>query len=786
MATRHSYNHNGNGRKHRRFQRLSAIRLLHSHQTSKAQRWLWAIAFIGLFFVVASGVAVAGATALYQSYTDELDPAENVIENVSIGPSQIYDRNGEFLYQFLDPLGGLRNPVKLEEISPWMIKATISTEDASFYNNPGINIKGLTRAAYENLFPGVNENFFDGTGGSSITQQLVKNVYIPEEERFERTLSRKLKEVVLALELTKRYEKDQILEWYLNQLYYGNFAYGIEAAAKRYFDKSAMDLNLAESALLAGIPQAPGYYTPTLSENYEAAINRQHQVLDLMVQHGHISAEEAQAAKEQELTFIASDFPLNAPHFVFYVRDSLKRMCERGYLDVPQGTDCETLISTGGLKITTSLNLQLQNRAQTIVQDHISSVENTYNAHNGSLVAIDPETGEILVMVGSRDYWRSDVDGEVNVATRDRSPGSTMKPFTYLTALLQGWSAGTILWDRPIPCPPICNADRGTVQNWNDRYLGPVTMRKALSESMNVPAVRSMIDVGVDNVIDTLHKMGITGLQDRSLYGPSLTIGGGELHLLDLAYAYSVLANNGVMSGMPSVGDLESGEEFPDGYRELDPVAVLHVEDSEGKVLYEFDQPEEKEVVPAAASYIITDILSKEVITWSGLTVGRPAAVKTGTSEKFRDATIAGYTPDIAVAIWVGNSDGTFMRTDSFASGTAGPIWKAFMAAAHEGVSVKNFERPPGLTNLTACVSGRCSSDLAVAGLSRYNPGQVPADVARSGDAPSITTPGPSQSNNDRGQQNSNSNQGNNNNGSQNNDNERGNNRGNDDDDDDD
>jgi membrane peptidoglycan carboxypeptidase len=279
--------------------------------------------------------------------------------------------------------------------------------------------------------------------------------------------------------------------------------------------------------------------------------------------------------------------------------------------------------------------------------------------------------------------------------------------------------------------------------------------------------------------------MGVTGLRDRNLYGPSLTIGGGELHLLDLAYAYSVFANNGVMSGMPSVGDLETGEEFPEGYRELDPVAVLKVEDSDGKVLYEFTQPEQRQVVPAAGAYIITDILSKEAITWSGLTIGRPAAVKTGTSESFRDNTIAGYTPDIAVAIWVGNSDGTFMRAESFASGMVGPIWKAFMAAALEGVSASNFERPDGVTD-RACAGGRCSSGLAIDGLSTYNLGQASAAGTRSGgNAPSPTAS--PQSNSNRGQQNSNSNSNRSNNsdsGNQSNNNQGSSSNGDDDDDD--
>ncbi len=758
-------NSSGYRRRYQALGRFSTRRHYGSKRNPGSSRLLWLSAFIGVLSIAATIAAASTSMAIFRTHTDELVPPEQAISQGSFGPSNVYARDGEFLYQFLDPLIGLHDPVRLEEISQWMIKATISTEDASFYDNPGINIKGLTRAAYENFFPGANEEFLAGSGGSSITQQLVKNVYIPEEERAERSVDRKIKEVAIALELTRQYEKDQILEWYLNQLYYGNFAYGVEAAAQRYFAKSAADLTLAESALLAGIPQAPGFYTPTLPENYEAAMNRQHEVLDLMVEHGDISIEEADAAKAEELVFQGSDFPIRSPHFVFYVRDVLNAMCHRNYLDVPQGTDCENLISRGGLTITTTLDVNLQEQGVAIVQEKISSIESAYNAHNGSLVSIDPKTGEILVMVGSRDYWQEAIDGEVNVAMRDRSPGSTVKVFTYLTALLNGWSAGTALWDVAIPCPPLCNSRGGVVQNWNFSFTGLVNVRQALSQSMNVPAVRTIMDNGVENVIDTAHSMGITSWVDSSLYGPALTIGGGELKLLDLTYAYTVLANNGVMRGAPTVGNLETGEAFPEGYRELDPVAILKVEGPDGHILYEFGAPEEREVVNPAAAYIITDILWRNGTPWNGLTIDRPSATKTGTSEDFKDALVMGYTPDVVAGVWMGNSDGSPMRPGFFGSVGPGPVWRSFMLAAHEGMSASAFQRPSGLTTVQSCVEGpasssqpsqsppasgspappaapgrKCVSDLAVAGLPRYFQGTTPPE-ARSRLAELFTPP---------------------------------------------
>jgi membrane peptidoglycan carboxypeptidase len=647
----------------------------------------WLVGALGLLLLAVVAIGGGVSFAVYYHYADDLERPDVELARTGSAGSRIFDRNGNLLYEFVDPLSGLKNPVPLSEVSPWLIYATISTEDASFYDNPGVNIKGLLRAALENLTP-FGPGFLKGSGGSSITQQLVKNVYIPPEERTERSVGRKIKEVILAIELKRRYDDDQILEWYLNQVYYGNFAYGAEAAAWRYFGKPARDLTLAEAAMLAGIPQAPGMYSPAIPENRPGAVREQHRVLDLMVKHGYISQEQAEEAKQEELSFEEGTFPIRAPHFVFYVKDVITKMCEKGRLELPEDTDCSQLIYRGGLRITTSLDLPLQQRAESIIEEQISAVESRYNGHNAAAVVIEPATGEILAMVGSRNYFREDIDGQVNITTSERSPGSSIKVYTYLTAFLHGWTPATVVRDEPID---IKSESGRPIQNWNFAFKGPVTVRTALAESINIPAIRTILAMGVENVVDTAHKMGITSLNDPGRYGPALTLGGGEVKLLDHTYAYSAFANNGLMVGMPTVEDL------PSGYRQLEPVAILTVQNALGTVLYQYTGADSLQVVPAPYAYLITDILSKSAIQWSGLTISRPAAAKTGTSEGFRDALVMGYTPDRAVGVWMGNADNTPMAEGTFSFAGSGPIWKAIMEAAHEGIEVHAFAAPEGV-----------------------------------------------------------------------------------------
>jgi membrane peptidoglycan carboxypeptidase len=650
------------------------------------------LVLLGMMFAGGGAVAIAGFV-VYRSYANDLVPIEEALARQSEGGAQILDRNGQPLYQFVDDLAGLREPVPLSEVSPYLIDATISTEDASFYSNPGVNIKGLLRAAYENFFPG-QIGFLKGTGGSSITQQLVKNVYISANERQKRSISRKLKETAYAIELTQRYSKDQILEWYLNQIPYGGIYYGVEAAAEGYFGKPAKDLTLAESALLAGIPACPSCYDPR--DNLDAAIARRHQVLVLMMENKKITPEEAWVANLAPVELAPNWFPIEAPHWVLsYVGPELEKMFGHQAL------------YRGGLIVTTTLDLNLQKQAETILEEKISDYEETSGGHNGALVALDPTTGEILAYVGSRNYFREDILGENDMAEALNSPGSALKPFNYVTSFMKlGWGPGTLVLDTPVS---YTEAD-GTVftpRNPSGDFKGPISIRTALGNSLNVPAFKVILATGVQDVVNTAKKMGLTGLTGS--YGPSFTIGGVDVKLVDMVFGYSVFANSGVMRGVPTMLDL------PEGDRTLDPVSILRVEDSQGNVLYDAnDHRQDVPIIPPEYSYLITNILSDpqaQCLTFGcgGLSIpGQQAAIKTGTSEPYEnshaigDTWAMGYTPNLVVGVWAGNADNSPMWNIVSTSIS----WRAlrdFMEVALEGKLALTFEQPPGVVKATVC-----------------------------------------------------------------------------------
>ncbi len=698
----------------------------HRQGASKAKLGAVLALLVLVGLLTAAGGAGA-AYAIYQLYADDLVPPTAIIAQRSWQGSTFYDRHGQFLYQAVDPLLGLHDPVPLSDISPYMIAATIAVEDASFYHNPGVNFRGLARAFLENFTP-FGPGFLKGSGGSSLTQQLVRNLYISEEERFERKVQRKLKEIVLALEMKRLYDDDQILEWYLNQVFYGNNAYGVEAAAQRYFGKSARDLTLAEAALLAGIPQSPALYSPVNAENRERAEARRQQVLDLMLKHLDevnqlpplqqrgivITPQEIEAAKRQPVQIKPGHFPIEAPHFVFFAQEQVVKMCKEGMFKPPKGISCNDVVHKGGLRIVTTLDLGLQRLGEQVINEvlelhvwcarlrSVVSREECYGGHNAAVVAIVPQTGEILAMVGSRDYFRDDIDGNVNIAISPRSHGSAMKVFTYLTAFSRGWVPSTVVEDAPL------TIGGHTVQNWDFKYQGRITVRKALAESVNTAAVRTVLAVGDEAVVRTAVTMGLTCLgyeECRGLAkervnencGPVVTLGACEVKLLDMTFAFATLANNGLMVGMPTV------ENLPSGFRTLDPAAVLRIEDGEGRVLYTYE-PRSEQVIRPAFAYMITDILYKDAISWSGLTIDRPAAAKTGTQDRFQDNVVMGYTPDLAVGVWMGNADGTPMAQGAFSFAGAGPIWQSFMRKAHNylGLPPRSF-RVPGDVVFAEC-----------------------------------------------------------------------------------
>jgi penicillin-binding protein 1C len=634
---------------------------------------------LGNLLLVALGIG-AGA-AVYAYFSEQLPSADEFGQTATeaFKTTKVYDRSGQnLLYEIVPPEEGARTIVPLHQIPEHLRYATIALEDQSFYDNPyGINIVGLVRSFVNNLR---GESV---QGGSSIAQQLVRNVVMTPEERYTRSYSRKIKEVILAYELSRRYPgvegKDRILEWYLNTVSYG-YPNGVEAAAELYFGKHVWELDLAESAMLAHLPNAPAL-NPI--DNLEAAEQRQAIVLDQMYLQGYITAEEAWSAKQEELTLISKPFDIVAPHWVMYVR---KQLVDRYGLET---------VYRGGLKVYTTLDLELQNEAERVAREYIASVSEKHKVRNASVVVIDAQTGQILSMVGSLDYFDATIAGQVNVAISERQPGSSFKPFTYVTAFAQGYSPSSMVMDVRTSFPDDPNPPY-VPENSDRKFHGPVSLRTALGNSLNVPAVAMLYQAGVKNVLNTAHRMGINTL-NREFYGLSLTLGGGEVTLLDMTYAYSVFANEGLMVGEPV-----AVEALRPGFRTLDPVAILRIEDSQGQVIYEHQEPQRIEVLRPQLAYLITDVLSDSrarTLTFavdSPIQLGANIAVKTGTTTDYRDAWTIGYTSRVAVGVWVGNSDNQAMENMPGSRG-AGPIWRGVMQWLLERVPATKFTEPAGL-----------------------------------------------------------------------------------------
>lgn len=648
------------------------------------------LVFFFLSLAAVSGIA-GGAYAVYASVSENLpDPnklkehTEHMSQNV-----KIYDRNGGLLYEFWDPKVGKRELAHIQDLPPALINATVATEDKNFFTNPyGVDPLATMRAFISNL-----QGQRIVSGASTITQQLVKNVLLDPEERYEQSYDRKLREAILAFRISKEYSKNDILQLYLNEIFYGNLSYGVEAAAQTYFGVSARDLTLPEAALIAGLPQSPNFYDPF--ENYTAAKLRQEDVLDLMVEQGYITEEEAEAAKAVDLKPIlqaqqarAQIVPIKYPHWVNYVRSQL----EQRY-----GQDLYSL----GLRVYTTLDPKIQDIAEAKVREQIDQIRSS-NATNSAAIVIDPKTGEILAMVGSYDYYDKSISGAINMSTSLRQPGSTLKPFTYVTAFEKlNWNPGTIVLDRASVFSGTATMPEWRPQNFDNQFQGAVTVRQALARSRNIPAVLALQKIGIQSLLDTLHKAGITTLDDPARLGLTVTLGGGEVRLVDLTYAYSVFANDGV----------QIGERVPDsrlvpGYRKLEPVAINKITDSFGKVIYEYKPTPERNtarIFRPTLAYEITDILSDDEAR--SATYGRngylklknrPAAAKTGTTDDSRDAWTIGYTPDFVVGVWVGNTNDTPMQGVSGGSG-AGFIWNGIMEEINANRPVAQFPIPAGL-----------------------------------------------------------------------------------------
>ncbi len=635
---------------------------------------------IALVMLVAGGVT---AGVVYASLADELQTnlatLEALGERQVFQSTKIYDRNGRLLNEVFDE--GRRTRVKLSEVPLHMRQATIAVEDDTFYTNPGVDVAGIIRSAWRLL----RYRQIMG-GGSTITQQLVRHVAFSYQERVSQSYVRKFKEILLALILTRQRSKDEILEYYLNEIYYGNLAYGAEAAAQTFFGKSIKDVTLAEAALLAGLPQAPLSLDPFT--DLEAAKKRQRTVLNLMVKNGFITPEEADAAFKEPLKLTPPKVNLLAPHFVVYVRQQLEEMFG------PEQ------VARGGLTVYTTLDLRFQQLAERLARKHVEELREEHNLTNAALVALQPDTGQILAMLGSVDYKDDAIDGRVNVAIRERQPGSSIKPITYVTAFQQGISPAKVIWDVETEIP----LEEGEIyrpQNYDEEFHGPVRLRDALANSYNIPAIKLLREVGIAETLDTAHRMGIRGLQkDPNYYGLSLTLGGGEVTLLDLTTAYATLSNGG---------------------KYVPPQAILWVADSEGRVIYEYEPPSPQPVLDPRAAYLVTDILSDNAARTpefgpnSALKVSQPAAAKTGTTNDFRDNWTLGYTPYLTVGVWAGNSDNSPMVHSSGLTGAA-PLWHDFMEGVFAspellselreiiGPLPQTFERPDGIVEAEICV----------------------------------------------------------------------------------
>jgi membrane peptidoglycan carboxypeptidase len=609
---------------------------------------------------------------------------------------EILDRNGEPLFTFDADEPGSGRITPLSDVPKTVVDATVATEDSNFWNNPGgLSVKGIARAAYENLAFWDTGGLFRGSGGSGITQQLAKNLYIAPEDRASRNPSRKITEAMYAFELNRRYSKDQIMSWYLSQVNYGHGAYGIEAASFRYFSKPPKDLTLGESALLAGLPKAPSTYDPL--KYPEKALERQKQVLDLMVRHGYLDQASADKAAATPLALKEGRGPsetttpeTQAPHFAAYVYELLPELLGKN--------------GGGHLRVQTTLDANLQKQAEAILKKQLDGFEKSVGASNGAIVAIDPNTGEILAMAGSHDFFRTDISGQVNNALALNEPGSTMKAITYLAAMIKGWNPSTIVKDEPIKLGT--GDDQFTLGNADHVYRGDVPVRTALGSSLNVPAVKALEYATLPSVYQLAMKMGVTSLRDISNYGPAFTLGGVDVSLLDMTYAYSVLAGYGEAAGVEHNNEtLLHGQ----GQRPLDPVAVLTVSTDNNKLLYRA-KGEKQRIVPANATYLVTDVLKDDSARVSMFGAnsalnlqGRPAAVKTGSSDETRDLWAIGYTTQLVTGVWVGNADNKPMNGTS--SLVAAPIWREFMNAALKDKPVAQFPVPSGIEFAKVCAT---------------------------------------------------------------------------------
>ena len=645
------------------------------------KHWIVAFKIVGVAFL--SFVILFFVAILY--FSTQIPTIQEISSQQISQSTKIYDRTGTVLLYEIGN-GERRTVVSFDQIPQSVKDATLAIEDQNFYNEPAFDIKGIFRAAWADITTGSISQ-----GGSTITQQLARTAFLS----LNRTFTRKIKELILAIKLSEYYSKDEILGLYLNEAPYGPNISGVEEASEDYFGIPIQNVNLAQAAVIASLPQAPSYYSPWGS-HVDELLARQRLVLQQMYNTGKITQAQLNDALNYKITFLpqtASGIGIKAPHFVQAVEN---------YLVQKYGED---LVDRGGLKVITTLDWNLQQAAQTAVTDGVARDKQLYDSTNGALVAQDPQTGQILALVGSVDYFDTKNDGNFNVATQGlRQPGSSLKPFVYLTGFQEGYTPNTVLFDVPteFSTDPSCPAvpDYNTTNpkcfhpvDFEGTFVGPINIRDSLAQSVNIPAVKMLYLVGESNAITTMENFGITTLGNPSQYGLSLVLGGGAVHLIDLTEAYSVLAADGVKHTQ---------------------TMILSVQDSNGKVLESY-QDQSTQVADSQSVRLINDVLSDAQAraplfqASQNLTVfpGYDVALKTGTSNDYRDAWAMGYTPSLVVGVWAGNNNNAPMQRNGSSILAAVPMWSQFMQAALPLVPNETFPRPNQITPTNPALDGQ-------------------------------------------------------------------------------
>jgi len=614
-----------------------------------------------LLLIVAGGVFLWVATL-------EIPDLSTFEERRILQSTKIFDRTGEVLLYDLHQ-DVRRTIIPFEEISYHLKNATVAIEDDQFYNHRGIDVRAIIRAALSNLSEG---DLLGGQGGSTITQQVIKNSVLEQEKR----LTRKIKEAILAIRLEQVLSKDEILEHYLNESPYGGTIYGVEEASQAFFDKSASEVSLPEAAYLAALPQAPTYLSP-YGNNRDALEARKNLVLKRMQLNGFITEDEFTEAMATEVTFAPQSVTgIKAPHFVMYVREQLAERYG------------EEALAERGFRVITTLDWQWQQQAEQIIADGVAENIERYDASNAGLVALNPQTGDILTMVGSRDYFDTEIEGNFNVALAPRQPGSSIKPIVYASAIEEGYTDRTIVYDVRTQFSTACEPWEYTSEtpcyspnNYNNEFVGPISLRNALAQSLNIPAVKVLYLTGLRDAIKLATDMGITTLNDPDRLGLTLVLGGGEVKLLEHTGAYATLANEGVR---------------------VPPRAILRIEDSRGTTI-EASDPTGERVLSRETALTMSDILSDNVARaplWGNFSLvnfgERDVALKSGSTNNLRDAWLMGYTPNLAVGLWTGNNN-----NDTMGGGLSGliatPMWREFMDVALASTSVEQFPQPAAL-----------------------------------------------------------------------------------------